>query len=987
MSTSRGINLKPVKLDASLVELLESNNIVSCGSLEGSQNFLLAMSSGEVFRGNTKLKFSPALLSSVLPESISHQSGHRSSSGFLSAAVAAVGLVSGSTATQPTSRIDVSKIFIVGKSAAIVAANNGDNYFVNSELSNGYLIGGGTGVITAVASLGNSGSCLIGTQSGKVFLLNTTVSKKSGLHASIAALIDSVPLGGCKLIYELPPGAANRVTDIAFHELGCFVSTPISLYSFSLKSGTKIFTSGSAQLVWESPVSFIGSRIRLHGSIPELRPNSPGNDASKAWTQISWLNGSCIITSSISEILSVEESRGSAEIRPLTTLLGGSNVTQNLVGKPIDEVVKKIPILGDFFAVTDYFFIVQFESKMVAISRILPPSQYIHQLATSGGSSTPSYGVLHEAHGTSSELVYSAKRVYSVSIANERTDAWKFFLKRKNFEAAILSVDDNNCASKALIYKAEADSLFSSSGGAVDKVGDLYAKALLTDPGTISPFVNEIIGKLSNDRKNLLKFLLTKLDSIGKDDEDDNVMRVQVSVLFIYIASLFVEEMLKNEKSDDIESMFIQFVSERYHSLDMECIKAVYELLEASGMYAELIMVAETVGDSQKAMRVDMETGNYLGIINRIAASPATMLSHDEEEMLVRIAPVLFRFHPSEFVDLLIKKRKILGPEKFVNSVISFAGALSREHKEHVVRYLEFRLLEDGHLTNHHAESLMNILIELKCSLIGSERCNDESSVMHLLESISGRPDFSPEFCLRVLRQHGLKRSEILLMAINGEFVKATRLALALPDIELAKEVAWRPRGREAQKLCWFEIIDKVEDLNDMIATFRESEVLDVVDLIQILNKRGIDKIDGVIFQEVCEKLKGFDDDGKKLESEIRNYSEALELIRSDLRSSRMNACAVLSHSQKCEICLKLLFNEQFVVFNTCGHCFHSECLKEAMTLRLVNKKSQADIDETVCSSCVLCGENSMLLETLFTPFVDPSLDAAEVDLWTVKAI
>jgi hypothetical protein len=240
-----------------------------------------------------------------------------------------------------------------------------------------------------------------------------------------------------------------------------------------------------------------------------------------------------------------------------------------------------------------------------------------------------------------------------------------------------------------------------------------------------------------------------------------------------------------------------------------------------------------------------------------------------------------------------------------------------------------------------------------------------------------------------VLRQYGLKRSEILLLAINGEYLKATQLALNLPDRELAKEIAWRSRIRATQKLCWLEILDRVEDkeTDEMMALFRESEVLDAVDLIKILNQRGIDQIEGIIFQEISEKLKGFEDVGTTLETEIRNYSEALDLIRTDLRSSRMNACTILSHSQKCEICLKLLYNEQFIVFNTCGHCFHSECLKEVMTMRLVNKKSQADIDETICGSCVLCGEDSMLLETLFTPFVDPSLDAAEIDRWTVQAI
>lgn len=972
MSSARGLNLKPVKLDPSLVELLESNSISSCVCLDSS-TFLVALSSGEVFKTSsmsTRLKFSTSLLSSVLPESLSHSSGHRASSGFLSAAVAAVGLGSGGGAAQSLTKLDVSRLYKIDKTSAIVSCNNGDNYYVNMDVGIGYLIGGSTGVITAVAPIGTS--CLIGTQTGKIFLLNASVSKKG----QAIALIDTVPLGACKLVYELP--GTCRVTDIVFSDSVCFVSTANCLYSCSSKSSSsKLFASGSAHLVWESPISFIGSRVSLHTAVPELVV-----DTGSKFTHVSWLNGACIVTSTIADIQGPSESRNPSEIRPHTTSMGGHSLTQKLISKPGDEVAKKIPNLGDFFAVFDYFFVVLFESKMIAISRILPATQYVYQITTNSGT-VPSYGVLHGTHGIP-DLVFSAKRIYSVMISNEKFDVWRYFLRRKNFTAAIASVDDDNTANKAFIYKAEADNVFTEPDK-VDVAGELYAKALLTDPKTISPFVNEIISKLSVNRKSLLKFLLTKLDSIGKDDDDtdEGVIQVQVSVLFIYIASLFVEELAnrKDEDSDDIEIMFVQFVQDRYHSLNSECIKAVYELLETSGLFSELIMVAETVGDTDKAIRVDMETGNYLGIIRRLSLLPTTF----DEDMLIKIAPVLFRFNPSEFIDLLIKKRKYLSPDKFLNSVISFSGSLTRDHKQHVVRYLEFRLLEDGSV--FRGESLMNVLIELKCLLVSETKPVDESSVMHLLETISNRNDFCPEFSLRVFRHYGLTRSEILLLAINGEYLKATKLALNSPDLELAKEVAWRSRSRSIQKICWMAIIETIGEVQEMVKIFQEAEVLDVVDLVTILNNRGIEKLDGVLFQEICEKLKTFDDTEKSLESEIGNYCEALELIRSDLRSSRMNACTILSHSQKCEVCLKLLYNEQFIVFNLCGHCFHNECLKDVMTMRLMNKKSQTDIDETICESCVLCGDNSLLLETLFSPFVDVSLDAAELEMWTIKGI
>ena len=386
-------------------------------------------------------------------------------------------------------------------------------------------------------------------------------------------------------------------------------------------------------------------------------------------------------------------------------------------------------------------------------------------------------------------------------------------------------------------------------------------------------------------------------------------------------------------------------------------------------------MVAESVGDIKTAICIDLKLGNYLQIIKRLYHH----IIIDSRDYQVCF-PILFRFHPNEFIDLLITKKVIIVTN--ILSLIASAGALTMKHKLAVIRYLEYFVLGYPDDESSLQSAYISILFQLKCET--SVESDESFEIISFLESVQSRLDL--DFAFRTVKQLGLVRFEIALLSISGMHLQAVEEAIKINDIQLAKQASsLHCRDINLQKNCEILILNSMNNFEDILKAYRESHVLDIGDMLTVLREKGIGNITmDIIHQEIVAKLNEYEFRSDKIENDICNYSQALELIRSDMMmtNKKSNHCVILSHSQKCEICSQLLFGEKFLVFNSCGHCFHNECLKDALTLRLVNVKN---VDEVISKNCPLCGEHSLLIEDMFQPFVDPAIDQREIDMWTVR--
>jgi hypothetical protein len=303
-----------------------------------------------------------------------------------------------------------------------------------------------------------------------------------------------------------------------------------------------------------------------------------------------------------------------------------------------------------------------------------------------------------------------------------------------------------------------------------------------------------------------------------------------------------------------------------------------------------------------------------------------------------------------------------------VLSALAMAGALSREHMEQAVLLLKHWLVS-GH------QSISSSVFQLLFSLLGA--LGDESSVSAIIESHYTHVAFDFLFALRTTKQYKMTNAETVLLSVMGVHVEATLKALACGDVELAKSCAWRSPNENARRTCWRAILAQTNP-NEILSLLQDSEVLEVTDVLPLLTSADCAEIKPEIDAEIMVTETKQDE----LRKQMKHYQEALALIRKDL-NSKPNECILLSHSQKCDVCFHLVFSERFVAFN-CGHCFHEGCLREALTKRTMSLKSEEEKMQIMSSNCCLCGHKSLLMEQLFEPFVDPAVDAARIEAWTI---
>ena len=600
--------------------------------------------------------------------------------------------------------------------------------------------------------------------------------------------------------------------------------------------------------------------------------------------------------------------------------------------------------------VTDFHYITLLESgKLSLVSRI------------SLGAPVASVATAPSSH-LAGDLVWSGgqqRKMNVVVVTNERADSWRHWIKKRNYAKALSST--NIKTERAYVLKHEADFLLDTAGDA-RKAASLYARALKEDLAFIESQFEEITLRLeSYDRESVLELVVARMD-VSSEDASREV--VQLSVLFVYSIHLLVELITEAPNSAErtrLAAALLQFVSEKHSALDKECISTVFELLESVGLYEELVSVAHSVGDIIAAVRVELKLGRYENVIKRLAEAPQTPSTAD---LIVSLSPLLFRFCPQDFVGLALKQSQI---DVFLPTLAA-CGALGKEHRDQAV------LLLKSWLAKGHTKGV-DLLLHLLCEM------NDEPAVVQLIESNHAYLD--PSFVLRCVSQSKMARAETALLSAEGFHLSATERALNCGDLEMAKSYASRSSNPAVRRKCWLAILSSVSDPSAAVEIMKESGVIDVTDILPLLAQSKDEESVRAIKPEVDECIKQMHAEVESTKNDIKNYQEALGQIRSDI-TAKPNECILLSHSQKCDLCSSLVFSERFLAFN-CGHCFHEECLKEALTKRLVGSKSEKDKTARISSSCCLCGHNSLLMEQLFEPFVDPAIDAPAILAWAVS--
>ena len=820
--------------------------------------------------------------------------------------------MSGFASQTSSVKVEISAVFTSPSGYhTIVTCATGDVYYVSLD-AGAATLRLRNHVVTAVFwqddQVDGSAELILGTQVGKI--LSCTIDGKKDILAT-ARVVGDIP--------------NERIVDIAmWQKSSCFVSTKSMVFHFSGSGPSNIFLN-SPLLVWESPVACMHSKLVV------------GADMT-----LTWLNGVSVISTKL----------------PLQG--SSSNPSLSVVYPHADKSLNPRGI-----AVRDHHYIVQYDSKLCLVSRIALGQPVATIPVAQHGSFA---ALVYESRGM--VFVNSDKRLFQIVVGNESGDVWKHWLRKRNYAQALAATVVKT--ERAFVLKHEADFILDSvASGAVGgvagreglpvagkeaaegglaascraagrKAATLYASAMAEDSHVIESAFDEIVAKLERiDKASLLEFLLARIDAVNSDESREVV---QISVLFVYCAHLFIDLLLE-DPSGEVREDFFHFVAEKHSSLNPQCIAAVYELLESVGLFTELARIASLTGDMETAVRVDLQLGDYEGVLRRFEATGGG-------ELYSQLSPLLFRFCPRELVSFAIRHNSDV-------SAVAAAGALTRDHKDQAVLLLNHWLVRGD-----KSKASLNLLFQLTCEL-------DPESVPQLIDSIHKRSDFDSNFCLRTVRQFQLSKAEIVLLSVSGLHLVATQKALAAKELGLAKSCAWRSARAETRRLCWLEIVrSEAEPAMDL---FLESEVLELTDVLPLLPEGDVG-----VQAKIAEQIRAVQARSDEAKREIENFQDALKLIRNDM-IKKPNECILLSYSQKCDLCFSLLFGDKFFAF-PCGHCFHDRCLRDALC-----KRTAANGDDSVITkNCCLCGHDSLLLDQLFDPLVDPAVDGSAIQAWAI---
>lgn len=209
-------------------------------------------------------------------------------------------------------------------------------------------------------------------------------------------------------------------------------------------------------------------------------------------------------------------------------------------------------------------------------------------------------------------------------------------------------------------------------------------------------------------------------------------------------------------------------------------------------------------------------------------------------------------------------------------------------------------------------------------------------------------PPFDIAFALRVCVAEGQKAACVRLYWLLGLYVEALDLALTV-SVDLAKAAANAPPKEEAElrKRLWTRIavhvIARGGGAQGAIDVLRESGVLRIEDVLSYFP--GATTL-GDFKTEVTESLKEADTAIAALRAEMRDFTQAAERVRADIKALR-NRCGTLRVNQRCELCRTPALSRHFYLF-PCTHAFHSDCLlADMMRKRYLTPLQKKRVAET----------------------------------------
>jgi hypothetical protein len=607
--------------------------------------------------------------------------------------------------------------------------------------------------------------------------------------------------------------------------------------------------------------------------------------------------------------------------------------------------------------------------------------------------------------------LYSEKAIWEVRFDNEERDVWRILLQKEQFTEALGYCD---AAQREVVLFAHSNYLFEKQQ--YEQAAEILAMSSRTFEEVALKFIQR------GATPALKTYLMNRLERYVDSDQAGKLQHFVTQRIMIstWLVEIFLNQIndLKDapahsDQYQRIRNEFHVFLKQYKSHIDHE---TAFHLISSHGLEDEMMHFAELIGDYDRMIAYHIAQCEYRRAVSIMNTLRDNLEDRQVQELFYRYAPLLFHYEPRAVVDSLMSVRS-LDPSKFLPALMRYDVSRNApgDNENHAIRYIEFCL--GGRQVSDRA--LYNYLISLYVK--------DESE-NRLLKFITSQdpsmPCFDMKYALRICHQERKIRSCVHLYSFMGLYPDAVKLALAVGDLELAKDMANKyPEHNPDRRKLWLLIseyvIKKEQNTEKAIMILSECEDLHIEDILPLFP----DHIRiGDFKDEISKALSKYTNDIADLKTQMNEYTQTADRIRKDIQKLK-NRHGEISASRMCDICFKPVLVRHFYLY-PCSHAVHVDCAENVvrkhvgmcptrleyfkgefdigmddldpvlggLNLNIAPSKSdtvdftahidRSNIKELTRSECIFCGD--IMIEQVKLPFINYDDETEEVKSWAI---
>ncbi|TGZ52451.1 hypothetical protein CRM22_010621 [Opisthorchis felineus] len=525
----------------------------------------------------------------------------------------------------------------------------------------------------------------------------------------------------------------------------------------------------------------------------------------------------------------------------------------------------------------------------------------------------------------------------------------------------------------------------------------------------------------------------------------------QITLLSLWLAELLITEISffrdRVEKQDSSQDgSRLETASEEFRRLLAtpevlailpDAKDLLYDLIESHGIDAEIVFLAELLGDHPRLVNHYMRLGMHKDALRTLGASSRCI------SLVYDYATTLALSCPEDVVTVWLRLGKLLDPVKLLpaimllppkhamrylqtavdrygctdqavhhllislcaeaSSPLSNQAPESADSKDYLMSYLESTSAHALNMVDAAGHSQFS-LQELMSTTLSSEASDEPSSLLMGFDTsfMQSSLPYDPGFVLRTCKETGHLQGTVFILKLLGMHQQALQTAIDSDNIPLAKAIAQNEAlNVETRRQLWMiiarHVIGKQSNMQEATSLLRECPLLKLEDLLPYFHDFvTIDQFKDAI----CASLDSYHQRIGEVKREMHVTMRSTNALRKQLDTLRYRY-EELDVANRCVHCKHILLLRAFYVF-PCGHQFHMNCLIHLIQPLLTAEEKtelndllrmqqqgvcassvdlQNKLDHIIASDCVSCGQPAIAgVSRLFFP--DQTSYEAEVAVW-----